>query len=135
MSQVFMFLKITATTGSWPTTNLLPANNTRVVSIRWSTTTPGLIYMYASPTTGYSGIIFRGTFDKATDSINWEQVANLGKGAYAGNATPPGEGSGVDGDGDGPNHPRPTGRKMMLLDEENGFLYTAQQSTEFTAST
>ena len=48
--------------------NLLPANNTRVVSIRWSTTTPGLIYMYASPTTGYSGVIFRGTFDKATDA-------------------------------------------------------------------
>ncbi len=103
--------------------NLLPANNTRVVSIRWSTTTPGQIYMYASPTTGYSGVIFRGTFDKATDSINWQQIANLGKGAYAGNATPPGEGIGFDVDGDVPNHPRQTGRKLMLLDEENGFLY------------
>jgi hypothetical protein len=109
----------------WTTCNrkLINANDTRVVAIRWSRRTQNVLYMYTSPTTGYSGSLFKGTYDSATNTVDWLKVGSIGRGAYAGNETPPGEGSGAEGDGDGPNHPRQTGRKMMLLDEENGYIY------------
>lgn len=103
---------------------LVSANDTRIVSIRWSETTPNRLYMYASPTTGYSSKLYRGTYNATTKSIDWgSAIAALPAGAYAGNETPPGEGTGIDGDGNGPNHPRQTGRKMMILDEVNGYIY------------
>lgn len=95
-------------------------NDDRIASVRWSPTQANVVYIYSSTNagTGSGHKIKRGTLDPSLGWVkNWSLVCNMPRGTQAGNGdehdTPKNPGG----------HPRQTGRKLMAIDEANGFLY------------
>ncbi len=96
--------------------NLIPDYGTRVATVRWSETTANRLYLFVCAYTSASGRLYVGDYVSSTKSIKWNKLADVGAGAMADSA------NGAPGEG-GIKHPRQTGKKLMLLDESNGYIY------------
>ena len=99
-------------------TDFRGTNDDRLSSVRWSPSLPNVVYAYSSTAdgTGSGSKIKRGTFNPSLGWVtNWSLICNMPRGSQAGN-TPQETGSTG-------GHPRQTGRKMLAIDEVNGFIY------------